>query len=127
MTVTELQCLPSVVIVGVYRSPSVPVRRLYEAIQHLHLNILSYKQFHIIIGDFNVNWLNNQQIGGLYNLMVLEYGYCQVVNQYTTCSKTVIDHIYTNIGENHLTAGVLETYYSDHKAVWIGVKRELCE
>ena len=111
---------------GVYRAPIVPMRRLYEALRHLHVNILCSKQFQIVTGDFNGNWLNKQQISGLYNLMVSEYGYCQVVNKYTTCSKTVIDYIYTNIGEDYLSAGVLETY-SEHKAVWIGVNRELCE
>ena len=126
ITVTELQRLPSVTIMGVYRAPSVPVRRLCKALRHLHVNILCSKQFQIVIGDFNVNWLNKQQISGLYNLMDSEYPYCQVVNKYTTCSESVIDHIYINIGEDYLSAGVLETY-SDHKAVWIGVNRELCE
>ena len=64
-------------------------------------------------------------MSGLHNLMVSEYGYCQVVNDYTTCNKTIIDHIYTNIGRNYINFGILETYYSDHKAVWIGVNREL--
>ena len=125
ITVTELECLPHVIIAGVYRSPSVPIRQLYEALRYLYSSTLCSKQFHVIIGDFNVNWLNKQQISGLYNLMVLEYGYCQVVNDYTTCNRTIIDHIYTNIGRNYMTVGILETYYSDHKAVWIGVNREL--
>lgn len=66
-------------------------------------------------------------MSGLYNLMVTEYGYCRVVSDYTTCNKTVIDHIYTNIGDNYINVGVLETYYSDRKAVWIGVNKEMCE
>ena len=74
-----------------------------------------------------MNWLNKQQMSGLNNLMVSEYGYCQVVNEYTTSNQTVIDHIYTNIAEIYINVGVLETYYSDHKAVWIGVNRELCQ
>ena len=57
--------------------------------------------------------------------MVSEYGYCQVINDYTTCNRTIIDHIYTNIGRNHINFGILETYYSDHKAIWIGVNRKL--
>ena len=125
ITVTELECLPHVIIASIYRSPSVPVRQLYEALRHLYCRTLSSKQFHIIIGDFNVNWLNKQQMSGLHNLMVSEYGYCQVVNDYTTCNRTIIDHIYTNIGRNYIDVGILETYYSDHKAVWIGVNKEL--
>ena len=125
ITVTELECLPHVIIASIYRSPSVPVRQLYEALRHLYCRTLCSKEFHIIIGDFNVNWLNKQQMSGLYNLMVSEYGYCQVVNDYTTCNRTIIDHIYTNIGRNYIDVGILETYYSDHKAVWIGVNKEL--
>ena len=126
ITVTVLRCLPNVVIAGIYRSPSTPLRKLYEALRHLRSNILCNHKFHVVIGDFNVNWLNRQQMSGLQRLMVSEYGYCQLVNEYTTCCRTVIDHIYTNIAINYLCTGILETYYSDHKAVWIAVKRELC-
>ena len=93
VTICELECLPSVIIVGIYKSPSVPVRQLYEALRNLHSNILKCKELHIIMGDFNVNWLNKQQMSGLNNLMVSEYGYHQVVNEYTTSNQTVIDHI----------------------------------
>ena len=48
-------------------------------------------------------------MSGLHNLMVSEYGYCQVINDYTTCNRTIIDHIYTNIGRNHINFGILET------------------
>ena len=48
--------------------------------------------------------------------------YKQWISSYTTDYKTVFDHIYTNIPISHLhvdiQAGVLETYFTDHKAVW---------
>ena len=59
--------------------------------------------------------------------MVSEFGYCQLVNDSTTCNGTLIDHIYTNIVESQkiVNVGVLETYFSDHKAVWIAIERDL--
>ena len=62
--------------------------------------------------------------------MISQYGYSQHIKDYTTVYETIIDHIYTtnipvycvNVG-----TGVLETCYSDHKAIWIAVKKELCK
>ena len=127
ITIAVMEILPSVLIAGIYRSPSVPLRQLYEALRYLHSNILCSKKYHVIFGDFNVNWVNKQHVSGLYNLMVSEFGYCQLVNDSTTCNGTLIDHIYTNIVESQkiVNVGVLETYFSDHKAVWIAIERDL--
>jgi hypothetical protein len=54
----------------------------------------------------------------LYNFMVLENSYRQMISSFTTDSRTLIDHIYTNLIENEIHTGVLETYFSDHKAIW---------
>ena len=37
---------------------------------------------------------------------------------YTTDNKTCINHIYTNLLEEQLKTNILETYFSDHKAVY---------
>ena len=51
----------------------------------------------------------------------------QHIKDYTTVYETIIDHIYTNISVYWVNVGILETYYSDHKAIWIAVKKELCK
>ena len=58
----------------------------------------------------------------LYNLMVIENSYRQIISSSTTDSGTLIDHVYTNLIEEEIEAGVLETYFSDHKAIWTSLK-----
>ena len=69
----------------------------------------------VIIGDFNVNWMNELERRLLHNLFVTERKYKQLISHYTTDNRTVIDHIYTNIPDLYLTSGILETYFTDHK------------
>ncbi len=53
--------------------------------------------------------------------MVVENSYRQIISGFATDNGTLIDHLYTDlIEENH--AGILETYFSDHKAIWASLK-----
>ena len=106
-------------IIGIYRSPKVPVRQLCQAIGET-LNTIKPDSNIIILGDFNINWLVETERRPLFNLLVRDKHFKQWISTYTTDNKTVIDHIYTNI-KSHLDiqAAVLETYFSDHKAVWV--------
>ena len=72
----------------------------------------------IIFGDFNINWLVETERRPKYNLLVRDEHYKQLISTYTTDNKTLIDHIFTNITHFNIQAGVLETYFTDHKAVW---------
>ena len=58
----------------------------------------------------------------LYNLMVIENSYRQIISSCTADNGTVIDHLYTDLIEEEIQAGVLETYFSDHKAIWASLK-----
>ena len=53
----------------------------------------------------------------LYDLFITENNYRQFVSLYTTDSKIGIDHIYTNLPESQAKLHLLETYFSDHKAI----------
>ena len=75
----------------------------------------------IVIGDFNVNWLDELQRQSLYNLMINELALEQMISSFTTDNRTLIDHLYTNLKEE-IHAGTLETYFSDHKAIWASIK-----
>ena len=55
IVMTKYKCLPSVIISGIYRSPSVPLRQFYEALRRLHCSLLNCEPYRVIIGDFNVN------------------------------------------------------------------------
>lgn len=109
--------LPHVTIIGVYRSPSIPVRLLCITLREI-LSLLS-TQFSIFIGDFNVNWFSEKDKTPISNVFEIDSAcaYRQLVSCYTTDNKTCINHIYTNLPEFQIRAHVLETYFYDHKAV----------
>jgi hypothetical protein len=115
-TIIKTESLPNLTIIGLYRSPSIALSRLLAAL-HTILDEDSSSQ-NIIIGDFNVNWMVESDRQALYNLMVIENNYSQLITDFTTDNKTLIDHVYTNLVEEQVHAGILETYFSDHKAIW---------
>ena len=103
-------------ILGIYHFPKVSVRQLCEAISEV-LHTISLDNS-IIVGDFNINWLVEIERRPLYNLLVKDKGSKQLISTCSTDHNTAIDHIYTNISHLDIQAGVLETYFTDHKAVW---------
>lgn len=115
ITILRFMIIPHVTIVAVYRSPSVSVRETCDAIKDT-LNSLP-TQFNIFIGDFNVNWFSDSQRTPLYNLFIRDNNYRQLVSCSTTDNNTCIDHIYTNLPEAQTCFQILETYFSDYKAI----------
>ena len=74
----------------------------------------------VILGDFNVNLLEPSAEENNLNSYMRDYrGYTQLINKYTTDYCTQIDHIYTNVPQLVSSSGVLESYYSDHKPVYV--------
>lgn len=100
-----------------------PIGHLHNALRELH-SIMSTERFCIILGDFNIDFNNDVQKSSLYNQMIVSYGYKQQISGFTTENRTTIDHIYTNLNESRVQTCVLETCFSDHKAVWIATKKE---
>ena len=111
-------------IVGIYRSTTkVKITRFISALKYLHFTTLSDPNIPVIIlGDFNVNL--NQDASDkntLCKYLIREKQYIQLINQVTTDYKTQIDHIYTNIPEKVRSSGVLESYFSDHKPIFVSL------
>ena len=100
----------------VYRPPSTSFSVLIHALTNL---FQSNSDQRIILGDFNVdqNKASSEQLQ-LQNLM-RKNGYHQYINGPTTDTGSLLDLIYTNL--TTVQTGVLEVYYSDHKAVWIAL------
>ena len=115
LTIMKCMCLPYLTIIGVYRSPKVPVTQLCIALRQVLLHTTT--QYNIFLGDFNVNWLNETDRVPLYYLFITENNYRQLVSLYTTDNKTAIDHTYTNLPESQAKLHLLETYFSHHKAI----------
>ena len=74
--------LPHVTIVGIYRSPKIPMQCLLEALSQLLISLSS--QFNIFIGDFNINWFDEINRRPLYNFFINDNNYRQLVSNVTT-------------------------------------------
>ena len=119
-TVIKVTNYEDINIIGVYCSPQVPLAQLCSALQHI---VDHSSNNNISIADFNVNWLVEVERQSLYNIMVRDNGYRQLIHNPTTDNNTLIDHIFTNIVNMETDSGNLETYFTDHKAIWIACKR----
>ena len=108
-------------IVGVYRSKSlVKISELLNALKNLHETILSNATPTCLLGDFNVNLLEDcSETNTLSGYLIQEKGYTQLIKQPTTDYHTLLDHIYTNVPDIVMLSGALESYYSDHKPIFV--------
>ena len=67
----------------------------------------------IVVGDFNVD-LKKKEV---------PFQALKDMKQHvpTTDYMSILDHIYTNIVD--IQTGVFESYFTDHKPIWIKLKR----
>ena len=109
-------------VVGIYRSKSkVNLKRFIYTINSL-LNYIIPDQNTptVILGDFNVNLLEMYlDSKALTKCLVEQRGYTQLINKCTTDYGSLFDHIYTNIPDRIQSSGVLESYFSDHKPIFV--------
>ena len=68
----------------------------------------------VLLGDFNVDLLKRQSSPMLDVLP----GYNQCIATQTTDYHSLLDHIYTNVHQDHIQTGVFESYFTDHKPIW---------
>ena len=119
MTVVN-EPVPRLHVVCIDRSQSeVKLHKIIEALDYLHLTLLVKKPT-IILGDFNIDLLKpTSEREALMQNMIEYRGYSQFISQFTTDNRTCIDHIYTNLPHVIHSAGVLESYFSDHKPIFV--------
>ena len=117
--------IPNIHVVGIYRSKSnVSISQLIKAIDHLHSSVLTEPSIPtILLGDFNVNLMQaSSEERALKNSLLRNRRYTQLIKEYTTDYRTQIDHVYTNVPHLVQSAGTLESYYSDHKPIFVSLK-----
>ena len=123
ITVTVLdEPVKNLHIVGIYRSKSkVTISKFIESLDYLYKSVIGDAETPVVIlGDFNVNFKeSSKELKCLLRSMCEEKGYVQIINEYTTDYRTQIDHIYTNVERFISHAGVLESYFSDHKPIFV--------
>ena len=113
-------------IVGIYRSKIVTISELIDALTHLHNSVLTDPTAAtVLLGDFNVNLMQDTTEKRVLNkYLITDRGYTQLINKYTTDYRTQINHIYTNVPQLVQCAGTLESYYSNHKSIFISFKTD---
>ena len=124
ITVTVLSHpVPNFHIVGINRSKIVKISHLIEALTHLYNSVLMEPTIAtVLLGHFNVNLMQDStEQKALKAFLITDKGYTQLINQYTTDYRTQIDHIYTNVPHLVQSAGTLESYYSDHKPIFLSL------
>lgn len=70
--------------IAIYHSPKVSITQLCRALREV---LMQQSPFDIVVGDFNVSWLNESQRVSLYNLFVRDNNYRQLVIHFTTASQ----------------------------------------
>ncbi|XP_071855229.1 uncharacterized protein [Apostichopus japonicus] len=120
---TKDTCAGTVQIALIYRSNKVPMQQFHDELSNF-LSHIDHTQQTLIIGDFNVDVLQNTpEKKSLLSLFTRTFKYQQIILTPTTDYNSCLDHIYTNIPTSKtIGSGVLESYYSDHKATWISLQ-----
>ena len=101
-----------------YRKHSTNSHQYVEKLKH----ILDHSSVDMILRDFNINFLNNNEIKALKELMDT-FGYTQIVQSPTFLSAgSLLDHIYINPQMfTVLNNSVVSVYYSDHQAIKVSL------
>ncbi|KAJ8048374.1 ATP-dependent DNA helicase PIF1 [Holothuria leucospilota] len=110
-------------IIVIYRSKTVSMQCFENALKYL-FTLIDSSQPTVITGDFNVDILKDTPDKfKLHSVLMDSLNYRQIIHTATTDYNSCLDHIYTNIPAAKLQGGtVLESFYSDHKAIWVSVK-----
>ena len=117
-TVFSVQQRPNVVIVFIYKSPTVACKALLDLLQHIQTKYVKSTKA-VLLGDRNIDWTSESfEKHALEKLMTHKLHYRQAIKGQTTDYNTTIDLIFTNI--QTYKCGKMEAYYTDHKLCWIG-------
>lgn len=100
-----------------YRKHSLNITQYINSIKQT----LNDNDINIIVGDFNINYLSDDEIKPLKSLMT-SLDYKQVVQSPTFVSAgSLLDHVYVKGNFRTIQCSVLAVYYSDHDAVKISI------
>ena len=113
------QCRDIGTILLLYRKQNSNVTHYLECLEY----VLNSHCVDIVLGDFNINYLNDNQVQPLKSLME-SLDFCQVVKNPTFISSgSLLDHVYIKPGSFELIQNhVISVYYSDHDAIKVTVQ-----
>lgn len=84
----------------------------------------------VVFGDFNFNLLLRDQVIRKYKDTIKENGY-KILNKVhesyctrvTPSTKSIIDHVHTNLKDNHFHFAVIESAMSDHRQIYLEIQK----
>lgn len=118
LIVDGMNIMPSIQVIGLYVSPKTGIKEIHDFISSIELQSDIPV---VIVGDFNIN-LKDDSSKCKFDLP--GHNLKQLIDRETTEYYSLIDHIYTDLPGEISTCGVFETYFSDHKPVWMKVKKK---
>lgn len=101
----------------VYRHPTLSLKKFELIISKLIHCLGASKTPTIIVGDFNINLMQDNLSLSVLNEL-LQYGFTQHVENATHRSGSLLDHVYCN---RDVTVHQTGTYYSDHDMLWLSI------
>ena len=110
-------------LISVYIRPNEPVQDIKYALQHLTTK-LNPEEPIVIMGDFNIDSMAENSRYAAVCRVLASINCHQVLKESTTNSRTCIDLIFTNLQNCDFVTGVLESYFSYHKPVYICITKK---
>lgn len=119
----------NIAITLIYKPPQVNFNTLEDTLQN---NILNRRKSHIIMGDFNINIMEKNQLAQRYKNMYRENNY-NILNKTTKQAYTrhsqdsensILDHVITNIQTKQIKLKIIKAGLSDHNAIRINMNNK---
>ena len=103
----------------VYRQPSASVSDFLHDLDN-YLQSISPSSNHIMVGDININTLEESHTSSEYLNILSNYAFVNVIN-IPTRINTCLDHININFHNHIIVSGTLYTPLSDHLPTFINI------
>ena len=105
-----------IIFLFLYRNQSSNVHNFVNNLS----DVINVYSFDVILGDFNINYFDDNESHNLKNILESRLGYQQIVSKPTFLSGSLLDHVYIRSHRfKSVDNSVIGVYYSDHDAVKI--------
>lgn len=116
-----------------YRGHSVPLNMSSNFFTHFGAYMDELSELNervIIVGDFNINWLINDNLKNYVGEIINDSGYKQIVHEYTritSTTKSLIDYVIVNDHYNITAKTDSNLKISDHETIKITIQENISE
>jgi hypothetical protein len=108
-------------ILNLYATPHATLPNILNvfsnALQHLHMN-----ETIIILGDFNIDMLQNSARTKELENYMCNYSLRFILDKINHVQNILIDHVWSNVPISQYILFILDTYWSDHDTICIVLK-----